>query len=182
MECGHIIHISTLPKSNGLTLTTPGVLLAVGALSYLWVGVAPGFFDMFVLALVIERLFRPTYIKLGDGAFGVVYRVSLAKKLSSKFEGEEDTLADWIQCKEFPFINVDMHSAPEQYIISTQTPSAPSAPQLQWATAISPVLWQKRAPVKEPTSKRPPYDIFIVKTEKTRHSQNFLGGAELSVA
>ncbi|XP_038707889.1 serine/threonine-protein kinase STN7, chloroplastic-like [Tripterygium wilfordii] len=115
MECGHIIHISTLPKSNGLTLTTPGVLLAVGALSYLWVGVAPGFFDMFVLALVIERLFRPTYIKddfvlgkkLGDGAFGVVYRVSLAKKLSSKFEGEEDTLADWIQCKEFPFINVE---------------------------------------------------------------------------
>lgn len=65
MECGDIIYRSTLPKSNGLTITAPGVVLALGALSYLWAtpGVAPGFFDMFVLAFV-ERLFRPTYRKV----------------------------------------------------------------------------------------------------------------------
>ena len=67
MECGDIIYRSTLPKSNGLTLTTPGAVLALGALSYLWAtpGVAPGFFDMFILAFV-ERLFRPTYRKVGE--------------------------------------------------------------------------------------------------------------------
>ena len=65
MECGDIIYRSTLPKSNGLTLTAPGAILALGAISYLWAtpGVAPGFFDMFVLAF-IERLSRPTYRKV----------------------------------------------------------------------------------------------------------------------
>ncbi|GMY18295.1 serine/threonine-protein kinase STN7, chloroplastic isoform X1 [Fagus crenata] len=290
MECGDIIYRSTLPKSNGLTLTTTGAVLAMGALSYLWAtpGVAPGFFDMFVLAFV-ERLFRPTYRKddfvlgkkLGEGAFGVVYRASWAKKSSSKKEGDlvlkkateygaveiwmnervrracanscadfvygfletsskkgaeywllwrfegEDTLSDLMLSKEFPY-NVEtmitgkiqdlpkglerenriiqtimrqllfaldgLHStgivhrdikpqnvifsedsrtfkiidlgaaadlrvginyipkeflldpryaAPEQYIMSTQTPSAPSAPV---ATALSPVLWQLNLP------------------------------------
>ncbi|XP_075636332.1 serine/threonine-protein kinase STN7, chloroplastic isoform X2 [Castanea sativa] len=290
MECGDMIYRSTLPKSNGLTLTTPGAVLALGALSYLWAtpGVAPGFFDMFILAFV-ERLFRPTYRKddfvlgkkLGEGAFGVVYRVSLAKKPSSKKEGDlvlkkateygaveiwmnervrracgnscaaflygfletspkkgaeywllwrfegEATLSDLMLSKEFPY-NVEtmitgkvqdspkglerenriiqtimrqilfaldgLHStgivhrdikpqniifsegsrtfkiidlgaaadlrvginyipkeflldpryaAPEQYIMSTQTPSAPSAPV---ATALSPVLWQMNLP------------------------------------
>ncbi|MCI32432.1 serine/threonine-protein kinase STN7 chloroplastic-like, partial [Trifolium medium] len=62
MECGDMIYRSTLPRPSGLTVTIPGVVLAFGALSYLWAtpGVAPGFFDMFVLAFV-ERLFRPTY-------------------------------------------------------------------------------------------------------------------------
>lgn len=87
MECGDIIYRSTLPKSNGLTLTVPGAILALGAVSYLWAtpGVAPGFFDMFVLAF-IERIFRPTFKKdeivlgkkLGEGAFGAVYKVSVA--------------------------------------------------------------------------------------------------------
>ncbi|XP_020265049.1 serine/threonine-protein kinase STN7, chloroplastic [Asparagus officinalis] len=290
MECGDIIYRSTLPRSDALTLTAPGAALALGAASYLWAtpGVAPGFFDMFVLAF-IERLFRPTYRKddiqigkkLGEGAFGVVYKVSSAKnnpkqgdlilkkateygaveiwmnervrracasscadfvygflESSSKgkeageywliwrFEGEE-TLSDLMLSKEFPY-NVEtkilgevqdlpkglerenkiiqtimrqllfaldgLHStgivhrdikpqniifsegdrtfkiidlgaaadlrvginyvpkeflldpryaAPEQYIMSTQTPSAPSAPV---ATALSPVLWQLNLP------------------------------------
>jgi len=65
MECGDMIYRSTLPKSSGLNVTVPGVVLALGALSYLWAtpGVAPGFFDMFVLAFV-ERLFRPTFRKV----------------------------------------------------------------------------------------------------------------------
>ncbi|MCL7034801.1 hypothetical protein MKW94_011987 [Papaver nudicaule] len=289
MECGDIIYRSTLPRSNELTITAPGVILALGALSYLWAtpGVAPGFWDMFVLAFV-ERLFRPTFKKddfvlgkkLGEGAFGVVYRVSLAEKpglkegdlvlkkateygaveiwmnervrracasscadfmygflensskkggeywLVWRFEGEA-TLQDLMLSKEFPY-NVEkmilgkiqdepkgiarenriiqtimgqllfaldgLHStgivhrdikpqniifsegsctfkiidlgaaadlrvginyipkeflldpryaAPEQYIMSTQTPSAPSAPV---ATALSPVLWQLNLP------------------------------------
>ena len=74
MECGDIIYRSTLPKSNGLTLTTTGAVLALGALSYLWAtpGVAPGFFDMFVLAFV-ERLFRPTYRKVCDILYMVLH-------------------------------------------------------------------------------------------------------------
>ncbi|XP_027362309.1 serine/threonine-protein kinase STN7, chloroplastic isoform X2 [Abrus precatorius] len=273
MECGDIIYRSTLPKSNGLTLTVPGMVLALGTLSYLWAtpGVAPGFFDMFVLAFV-ERLFRPTYKKddfvlgkkMGEGSFGVVYRVSQANKPSSKegdlvlkkateygaveiwmnervrracanscadfvygflesstkkaaeywliwrYEGDS-TLADLLQNREFPY-NVEtlllgeaqalpkglerenriiqtimrqilfaldgLHStesrtfkiidlgaatdlrvginyipkeflldpryaAPEQYIMSTQTPSAPSVPV---ATALSPVLWRLNSP------------------------------------
>lgn len=67
MECGDIIYRSTLPRSNGISPTVPGVILAVGTLSYLWAtpGVAPGFFDMFVLAFV-ERLFRPNFKKVSD--------------------------------------------------------------------------------------------------------------------
>nr|GME19551.1 serine/threonine-protein kinase STN7, chloroplastic [Ipomoea batatas] len=97
MQCGDIIYRSTLPKSTGLTITVPGVILALGTLSYLWAtpGVAPGFFDMFVLAFV-ERLYRPSFKKddivlgkkLGEGSFGSVYRVSLANKPSKPKDGD----------------------------------------------------------------------------------------------
>ncbi|XP_019168454.1 PREDICTED: serine/threonine-protein kinase STN7, chloroplastic [Ipomoea nil] len=97
MQCGDIIYRSTLPKSTGLTITVPGVILALGTLSYLWAtpGVAPGFFDMFVLAF-IERLYRPSFKKddivlgkkLGEGSFGSVYRVSLANKPSKPKDGD----------------------------------------------------------------------------------------------
>ncbi|OEL38173.1 Serine/threonine-protein kinase STN7, chloroplastic [Dichanthelium oligosanthes] len=278
MQCGDVIYRSTLPRNDGLTITAPGVTLALAAVSYLWAtpGVAPGFFDMFVLAFA-ERLYRPTFRKddfvlgkkLGEGAFGVVYKASLANPEAAekvkanvasackgfnsvefwlpvdtcslskakgkgaeeywliwRFEGE-DTLYDLMQSKEFPY-NVEtkilgdvqnlpkgiarenkiiqtvmrqllfaldgLHStgivhrdikpqnvifsegsrtfkiidlgaaadlrvginyipkeflldpryaAPEQYIMSTQTPSAPSVPV---ATTLSPVLWQLNLP------------------------------------
>lgn len=74
MECGDMIYRSTLPRSDGITLTVPGVILASGTLSYLWAtpGVAPGFFDMFVLAFV-ERIFRPTYNKVFEKLTFVVF-------------------------------------------------------------------------------------------------------------
>lgn len=74
MECGDIIYRSTLPKSNGISPTVPGVILALGTISYLWAtpGVAPGFFDMFVLAFV-ERIFRPTFKKVRSLMFFYVF-------------------------------------------------------------------------------------------------------------
>ncbi|CAM8986859.1 unnamed protein product [Rhodiola kirilowii] len=96
IKCGDVIYRSTLPRSNEITLTAPAMMLALGALSYLWAtpGVAPGFFDMFVLAFV-ERFFRPTYKKddfvlgkkLGEGAFGSVYRATSVNP-NSKKEGD----------------------------------------------------------------------------------------------
>lgn len=93
MECGDMIYRSTLPQSDGINITPPGVLLTILVASYLWAtpGVAPGFFDMFVLA-VLQRIFRPTYTKedfvldkkLGEGAFGVVYKSFLTKKRQGK--------------------------------------------------------------------------------------------------
>nr|CAB3460812.1 unnamed protein product [Digitaria exilis] len=97
MQCGDVIYRSTLPRDNGLTITTPGVALALAAVSYLWStpGVAPGFFDMFVLAYA-ERLFRPTFRKddfvlgkkLGEGAFGVVCKASLANPEAAEKQGD----------------------------------------------------------------------------------------------
>ncbi|VAH10158.1 unnamed protein product [Triticum turgidum subsp. durum] len=97
MACGDVIYRSTLPHNDGLTITAPGVALALAAASYLWAtpGVAPGFFDMFVLAFA-ERLFRPTFRKddfvpgkkLGEGAFGVVYKASLADPKAAEKQGD----------------------------------------------------------------------------------------------
>ncbi|KAG0618041.1 hypothetical protein M758_4G034800 [Ceratodon purpureus] len=57
-------------------------------------GVAPGFWDMFVLA-PLENLFRPRFRKedlslgkkLGEGAFGTVYKASLTNKQLLKKDG-----------------------------------------------------------------------------------------------
>lgn len=57
-------------------------------------GVAPGFWDMFVLA-PLEQLFRPVFRKedlsiqkkLGEGAFGTVYKASLTNKQLLKKDG-----------------------------------------------------------------------------------------------
>ncbi|VVA94220.1 unnamed protein product [Arabis nemorensis] len=73
MECGDMIYRSTLPKSNGLTITAPGVALALTALLYLWGYTWRGSWDGFVLGK-----------KLGEGSFGVVYRASLSKKRVSE--------------------------------------------------------------------------------------------------
>lgn len=93
MECGDVVYRSTLPRSNALNITPPGVLLTLIVSSYLWAtpGVAPGFWDMFLLA-PLERVLRPTYKKedfvlgrkLGEGAFGTVYKASFAKKQQRK--------------------------------------------------------------------------------------------------
>lgn len=65
MDCGDVVYRSTLPK-QGLIITAPGVFLAVLIATYLWAqpGVAPGFWDMFVLAK-LERIIRPSYKKVG---------------------------------------------------------------------------------------------------------------------
>ncbi|RXH92637.1 hypothetical protein DVH24_033533 [Malus domestica] len=51
-----------VPKFDDLTLTTPGTVLDLGALSYFWaaLGVTPWLFDLFMVAFS-EGLFRPTY-------------------------------------------------------------------------------------------------------------------------
>ncbi|KAL6010134.1 Serine/threonine-protein kinase stn7, chloroplastic [Asimina triloba] len=279
MECGDVIYRSTLPRSSGLNVTAPGVFLALSAFSYLWAtpGVAPGFWDMFILAF-LERLFRRTYRKddfvlgkkLGEGAFGVVYKASLANKSSPKKQGDlvlkkateygaveiwmnervrracssscadfvygflessskgkgsgeywliwkfegEATLSDLMLSKEFPynvgsrtFKIIDLgaaadlrvginyipkeflldprYTAPEQYIMSTQTPSAPSAPV---ATALSPVLWQAFPSLRTDSSliqfnrqlKRCGYDLVEWrKTVEPRASPELRKGFEL---
>lgn len=97
MECGDMIYRSTLPQDEGINITPPGVLLTILAASYLWAtpGVAPGFWDMFVLA-PLQRFFRPSLRKddfvfekkLGEGAFGIVYKSYVTNKLQAK----DDTL------------------------------------------------------------------------------------------
>ncbi|KAG6540872.1 hypothetical protein Mapa_017747 [Marchantia paleacea] len=96
MDCGDVVYRSTLPK-QGLIITAPGVFLAALIATYLWAqpGVAPGFWDMFVLAK-LEQIIRPTYKKedfalgkkLGEGAFGTVYKASLVKNKGGKSDSE----------------------------------------------------------------------------------------------
>ncbi|KAG0519061.1 hypothetical protein BDA96_09G231600 [Sorghum bicolor] len=192
MQCGDVIYRSTLPQNDGLTITAPGVALALAAVSYLWAtpGVAPGFFDMFVLAFA-ERLFRPTFRKefpynvetkiLGnvqdlpkgiarenkiiqtvmrqllfalDGlhSTGIVHRDIKPQNVifsegSRTFKiidlGAAADLRVGINYIPKEFLLDPRYAAPEQYIMSTQTPSAPSVPV---ATTLSPVLWQLNLP------------------------------------
>lgn len=65
MDCGDVIHRSTLPKPTALQLTYGGVTLVSLIAAYLWAtpGVAPGFWDMFVLS-PLENFIRPKYTQV----------------------------------------------------------------------------------------------------------------------
>lgn len=65
MECGDVIYRSTLPPGDPFKLTVAGVTLAILAAAYLWAtpGVAPGFWDMFVLG-PLESILRPKLTKV----------------------------------------------------------------------------------------------------------------------
>ncbi|GAB4828909.1 hypothetical protein Ancab_018570 [Ancistrocladus abbreviatus] len=84
------IYRSTLPRSNGLTVTVPGVIVSSGlgflSLGYPWSSPQDSG-DMFVLAFLKRLDDIVLGKKLGEGSFGVVYKASLANKSSSK-EGE----------------------------------------------------------------------------------------------
>lgn len=85
----------TLSPSFTITLTLSAEPI-LNFQSALWrdAGVAPGFWDMFVLA-PLEQLFRPTFRKedftlgkkLGEGAFGTVYKATLNNKKLLKRDG-----------------------------------------------------------------------------------------------
>ncbi|KAI5573968.1 hypothetical protein POPTR_010G129532v4 [Populus trichocarpa] len=77
------------------------------------------------------------------------------------------------------------YAVPEQYIMSTQTPSAPSAPV---ATALSPVLWQAFPGLRSDSGliqfnrhlKRCDYDLIAWrKSVETRASSDLRRGFEL---
>ncbi|CAI5471944.1 unnamed protein product [Closterium sp. Yama58-4] len=94
MQCGDVIYRSTLAADDQLRLTVGGVLLLVLLGTYMWAtpGVVPGFFDMFVYA-PIERKIRPQLKKsdvklgrkLGEGAYGSVFRATIADKPGEEF-------------------------------------------------------------------------------------------------
>eukprot|EP00271_Cylindrocystis_brebissonii_P011127 TRINITY_DN2790_c0_g1_i1.p1 TRINITY_DN2790_c0_g1~~TRINITY_DN2790_c0_g1_i1.p1 ORF type:complete len:643 (-),score=121.23 TRINITY_DN2790_c0_g1_i1:904-2832(-) len=88
MECGDVIYRSTLPAGAPFQLTVGGVMLLLITGAYLWStpGVAPGFWDMFVLApldiLRRRKLTKADLVlgkKMGEGAYGSVYKAKYAK-------------------------------------------------------------------------------------------------------
>eukprot|EP00850_Spirogloea_muscicola_P005024 SM000022S07238 [mRNA] locus=s22:737613:742418:+ [translate_table: standard] len=93
MECGDVIYRATLPAREPFHLTTGGAALAALAAGYLWAtpGVAPGFWDMFILGPLDNRL-RPSYRKedfvlgkkLGEGGYGTVYKATFANPTPGK--------------------------------------------------------------------------------------------------
>eukprot|EP00850_Spirogloea_muscicola_P002500 SM000009S23629 [mRNA] locus=s9:1152106:1156794:- [translate_table: standard] len=93
MECGDVIYRATLPAREPFHLTAGGAALAALAAGYLWAtpGVAPGFWDMFLLGPLDNRL-RPSYRKedfvlgkkLGEGGYGTVYKATFANPSPGK--------------------------------------------------------------------------------------------------
>eukprot|EP00270_Netrium_digitus_P006939 TRINITY_DN2001_c0_g1_i3.p1 TRINITY_DN2001_c0_g1~~TRINITY_DN2001_c0_g1_i3.p1 ORF type:complete len:615 (+),score=150.37 TRINITY_DN2001_c0_g1_i3:235-2079(+) len=93
MECGDVIYRSTLPQNDSLRVTAGGIAFLSILAAYLWStpGVAPGFWDMFVLAPMETRFRRKLSKddlslgkKIGEGSFGTVYKATLAKPYEKK--------------------------------------------------------------------------------------------------
>lgn len=113
MDCGDVIYRSTLPQSNPFQPTPQGIALAALIVAYLWAtpGVIPGFWDMFLLSPLEERL-RPKLRKdnltlgkkLGEGAYGTVYRATLKRPQSNK---EEDVVVK--RANEFGAVEIWMN-------------------------------------------------------------------------
>lgn len=72
MDCGDVIYRSTLPKPSALQLTYGGVTLLSLIAAYLWAtpGVAPGFWDMFILS-PLEGFIRPKYTQVSSAVVSV---------------------------------------------------------------------------------------------------------------
>lgn len=95
MECGDIVYRSTLPAGDQFKLTAGGLSLLAIMGAYLWStpGVAPGFWDMFLLAPLEEFLRKKGSKndlilgkKIGEGAYGTVYKASYKRPAAGKDE------------------------------------------------------------------------------------------------
>lgn len=93
MQCGDVIYRSTLAQDQG-GVTAGGLALLLVLGGYLWAtpGVVPGFWDMFIFA-PLERRLRPSLSKddlklgkkLGEGAYGSVFRATIDDKPGEEF-------------------------------------------------------------------------------------------------
>jgi len=92
MQCGDFIHRSTLQANDQFKVTAGGISLLVTAWAYLWAtpGVAPGFWDMFILGPIEQRLRKQKSKndfnlgkKMGEGGYGTVFKATYAHNKQS---------------------------------------------------------------------------------------------------